>query len=199
MKIRSLLLMAALLMQAACGAAERDTAAREFALNLHRVAGYVRTTTFITKNLHEEHVLTRDAALEVATVLLQVNTVGEKLAAEAKTYLSTDPQTGEEILLVTEEGKLRLNDLAQSLLNVVDGTLRSQVFAALPVEARTRVERVTAALRVAARVVAQIVDKLQAIKESRVTLKADVVAEFRGAASDFLSFRQTWEGLWASR
>lgn len=195
--VLSLLLIVALVLPlAACGEKDYDQATHSFALWTSRMAGYCQTGLAVTETVYDDHLISKETGAAIVTQIRNLNTANERLISEALKYVQTDPATGVEVLVLTEEGKLRLQDLVLSLQGVANGLFQNPNFLNLTNEARNRIGRVLEAIQVATQQIFSVVAQVKTLTPRTLKLSADVTISLRQSAVRRLSERRA--DVWAS-
>lgn len=195
----SLLLCLALVLPlplAACGASDYEKAAHNFALWTNRLTGYCQSGLTITENLYDDHLINKETGATVVIAVRSINLANDKLVKEALKYVRVDPNTGQEVLALTEEGKLRVQDLALSLMSTANGLAQNPAFLNLTNEARNRLGRVLEAVQIAVATLFETVAKLKTLTPRNVRLTPQTLTLVRATATRQLDERKA--DVWAS-
>lgn len=137
-----------------------EKAARKFALNTDRVAGYTAQTIRAADELERNGTISTAAALALTQKAQQINAVNKGLVEEASKYLVE--KDGKKILRFTEEGKANVVRIAGSLQTVANGIAADPVLFNLNPAVRERFRLLTAGITTSANTLALVVASIKA-------------------------------------
>lgn len=172
--IVSLLLVGVLVSQSACffGGV---TATEKFARSNQELRVYIREANTVIDALLDENAISPEAAIAIVTTLRGVNKAQKHLLEEALKYLQTDAN-GNEVLVLTNEGRLRLADLTLSLTTVASAVVNDPAIVTLSAGARARITAALLALPPVITQLSNLIAKLKQVKQTTQPLRLQVSA-----------------------
>lgn len=141
------------------------TATEKFARANAELRIYVSEANTVVDSLLDLNAISPDAAIALVGGLRAVNASQKALLTEALKYLQTD-SNGNETLVITEAGRLRLADLALSLVTVASNAVNDPLISRLPDESRARL---ATAFALIPPVILQLQALIKALKAKPVT------------------------------
>lgn len=156
-----------------------ENESRNVALTIDRAATYIRAGRFVTENMEKDQTISTQTAYEINKSLRIANQIGADFEAEARRY-----KIGQ-TLEITEEGKLRLADLAKSFENALSRELASPAFANLPEGAKVRLGGILKGLQ---KFGPELVKLCAALKASPGSLSLELTAQTEKALYSFEAF-----------
>ena len=154
-----LLIVALLLVNCALTGCDPKKVEREFALSTKRTADYCGEALKAIGALLDNGQLAADSAERFTNIVMAVNDVDKRLIAEAQKYVVIE--NGKRVLHLTEEGRVNLTKLADSLRELTLQLLNDPDFQRLTGSAKTQLAFIAAEMLP---VVASIFSLIHAIK-----------------------------------
>jgi hypothetical protein len=166
------LMLALLLAHAGCWFGN-GSATDKFAQGTYEVSGAIGEALHVVRALLSERVITPDQAIAATNAIKPINHALKSVVLESVGYLEPDAN-GKEVLVLTRDRQLRLNDLVQSLVNIAGNVANDPAITGLNSAARARITAVLVGLPSLILPLATLIKKAPVAKPNTPSLRLQV-------------------------